>query len=127
MEISRSRLKDDIDYFNKSLTPHFRLRADQLSVVKAFGIKNILVAGRRYGKTVITADHALWKAITVPKARIGIFAPGWDELEIVFEMINDIKSDTILENSVKRGKDVGCCCPRHAVLKAAVTLVLVDR
>ncbi|MCK5020697.1 MAG: terminase family protein [Candidatus Peribacteraceae bacterium] len=106
MEISKDLLKSDIDYFNRKLTPDFRLRKDQLSVVKAFGIKNILCAGRRYGKTAIISDHALWKAITIPNNRIGIFAPGWDELEIVFEMIDDIKRNTVLENSVKRGKDL---------------------
>lgn len=106
MEISKKLLKSDIDYFNKNLTPNFRLRKDQLSVVRQFGTKNILAAGRRYGKTAITSDHALWKAITVENARIGIFAPGWDELEIVFEMIDEIKKGTILENSVKKHKDL---------------------
>lgn len=106
MEINKELLKTNIDYFNEKCTPNFRLRPDQLSAVNEFGIKNILCAGRRYGKTAITADHSLWKAVTVGKARIGIFAPGWDELEIVFEMIDSIKQGSIIENSIKKNKDL---------------------
>lgn len=90
-KLDMSRAKYDRAYFMRMLL-NFTPREDQMPIISALkdGAKRILLdKGRRWGGSKLCSAIALTECGQHPRLKVGIFAPGEDELLVFFEHINE--------------------------------------
>ncbi len=81
------RANHNIPYFMSEFLNFHPRKHDQMQVLDALkeGAKRVLMCkGRRWGGTDLTSAISITYAAQNPGARIGVFGPGWDELDIWF-------------------------------------------
>ncbi len=84
---SYSRANYNMPYFMKNYLNWQPRKHDQMQVLDALkeGAKRILICkGRRWGGTDLTSAIAITYSAQNPGARVAVFGPGWDEIDIFF-------------------------------------------
>lgn len=102
LEINAQRALTDKLYFaNKFLG--FTPREDQKSVLLDQADRKLVRAGRRWGKdTMIICGDVIPCMFTIPNFKIGMFGPGWEEIDSVMEILHEWVDDSPLLSSIKR-------------------------
>ena len=107
--ISKRHLKERPDYFIRKLLTvdgaAFIPSPQQMKVLKSLNKRKVIVAGRRFGKTMLAAAYALYFATQRPRTRIGIFTPSWEQCEVfmdwfyrlIDESVGGVLRETIVE------------------------------
>lgn len=100
VQIDAARAKTDKLYFCKSFM-NFVPRDNQKDMLLHPATRKLIRAGRRWGKdTIIMIGDAMHHLYTIPKAKIGMYGPGWEEIDAVMEIVHEWIDDTPLFKSV---------------------------
>jgi hypothetical protein len=99
IDYKRAKL-DEIYFFNKILK--IDLDDNQKKVILDKSKRKLLRCGRRWAKTYLAAGHCLFLALN--KIKIGVYGPGWEEVDVAMDMIREHIMNAGLEGSISINK-----------------------